>query len=102
MPSSVRQVPVRLHAYLAPPATQLSGGQQQRVALARALVMQPALLLADEPTGNLDTVSADAVFALLRDISRNQGMAVLYVTHNAALASRCDRIINVVDGLIVG
>lgn len=93
---------VGLHAYLAQPATQLSGGQQQRVALARALAMQPALLLADEPTGNLDTVSADAVFALLRDISRNAGMAVLFVTHNEALASRCDRTINVVDGLIVG
>jgi lipoprotein-releasing system ATP-binding protein len=59
------------------------------------------LLLADEPTGNLDSVSADAVFALLREIGRREGMAVLFVTHNAALASRCDRTINVVDGLIV-
>ena len=92
---------VGLLPYLAQPANRLSGGQQQRVALARALAMQPALLLADEPTGNLDTASADSVFALLREIGRREGMAVLFVTHNAALASRCDRTINVVDGLIV-
>ena len=79
-------------------AVHLSGGQQQRVALARALVMGPRLLLADEPTGNLDSHSADAVFELLRRINREQAMAVLFVTHNAALAARCDRVIRVVDG----
>ncbi len=81
-------------------AGHLSGGQQQRVALARALVMHPQLLLADEPTGNLDSKSADAVFDLLRQVSQAEGTAVLFVTHNAALSSRCDRIIQVVDGKI--
>jgi lipoprotein-releasing system ATP-binding protein len=79
----------------------LSGGQQQRVAVARALAMQPALLLADEPTGNLDSKSADTVFELLQSVSRDHGMAVLFVTHNAALAARCNRTIQVVDGAIL-
>jgi len=83
------------------PAGRLSGGQQQRVAVARALAMNPALLLADEPTGNLDTHSADVVFGLLRDVSREQGTGVLFVTHNPALAQRCDSILQVVDGRIV-
>jgi lipoprotein-releasing system ATP-binding protein len=83
------------------PAGHLSGGQQQRVAVARALAMNPALLLADEPTGNLDTQSADAVFALLRAVNREHGTAILFVTHNAALAARCDAIVRVVDGRIV-
>lgn len=76
----------------------MSGGQQQRVAVARALAMNPALLLADEPTGNLDTKSADAVFNLLRRVSREQGTAVLFVTHNPEMAARCDKTIQVVDG----
>jgi lipoprotein-releasing system ATP-binding protein len=80
--------------------TQLSGGQQQRVAIARALAMDPPLLLADEPTGNLDTRAADAAFELLRKANRERGMAILFVTHNPALAERCDRTIQVVDGLI--
>jgi lipoprotein-releasing system ATP-binding protein len=82
-------------------ANRLSGGQQQRVALARALAMRPALLLADEPTGNLDTKSADAVFELLRQVNREHGMTVLFVTHNAELAQRCDRIIHVIDGQVI-
>lgn len=81
-------------------AGNMSGGQQQRVSLARALAMNPALLLADEPTGNLDTKSADAVFALLRRINQEQGTTVLLVTHNPELGSRCDKTIQVVDGLI--
>ncbi|MCE2783210.1 ABC transporter ATP-binding protein [Limnohabitans sp.] len=76
------------------------GGQQQRVSLARALAMKPALLLADEPTGNLDTKSADAVFALLRRINQEQGTTVLLVTHNPELGKRCDKTIQVVDGQI--
>ncbi len=82
------------------PASRLSGGQQQRVSVARALAMNPALLLADEPTGNLDTKSADAVFDLLRRVNREQGTSVLFVTHNPALAARCDKTIQVIDGLV--
>lgn len=82
------------------PAGSLSGGQQQRVAVARALGMQPALLLADEPTGNLDTKSADAVFDLFRQVNREHRTAVLFVTHNPQLAQRCDRTIEVIDGLV--
>ena len=79
----------------------MSGGQQQRVAVARALAMNPALLLADEPTGNLDTKSADAVFELLRRVSTEQGTSVLFVTHNPELAECCDKTIQVVDGQVV-
>ncbi|MEO6210762.1 MAG: ABC transporter ATP-binding protein [Gemmatimonadaceae bacterium] len=80
---------------------QLSGGQEQRVAVARALAMNPALVLADEPTGNLDTTSADAVFHLLRKVNSDEGTTILFVTHNPLLAARCDRTIDVVDGRIV-
>jgi len=83
------------------PSGSMSGGQQQRVAVARALAMSPALLLADEPTGNLDTKSADAVFDLLRRVSREQGTSVLFVTHNPELAERCDKTIQVVDGRVL-
>lgn len=81
-------------------AGNLSGGQQQRVAVARALAMNPALLLADEPTGNLDTKSADDVFELLRSFNREHGTTVLFVTHNEKLALRCDRTISVIDGMV--
>jgi lipoprotein-releasing system ATP-binding protein len=81
-------------------ANNMSGGQQQRVAVARALAMNPDLVLADEPTGNLDTKSADSVFELMRDVNRASGTSFLLVTHNLDLARRCDRIIEVVDGRI--
>jgi lipoprotein-releasing system ATP-binding protein len=81
-------------------ATDLSGGQQQRVAIARALVMSPALVLADEPTGNLDTRTADEVFDLLRLINEEERTAFLVVTHDSRLAARCDRIVELVDGRI--
>jgi len=80
--------------------TRLSGGQQQRVAIARALVKRPPLLLADEPTGNLDTETADDVFRLLRRKSREQNIACVLVTHDPGLAERCDRIIRLVDGRV--
>ncbi|ATD66560.1 ABC transporter ATP-binding protein [Luteimonas chenhongjianii] len=80
---------------------QLSGGQQQRVAIARALVTRPALLLADEPTGNLDTKTAADVFELLRRFNAQYGCAVLVVTHDPRLSETCDRTINLVDGEIV-
>jgi len=81
--------------------TQLSGGQQQRVAVARALVAHPTLVLADEPTGNLDTHSSDEIFALLRGFAADQQTTFLVVTHDPRLADRCDRIVRLVDGRIV-
>ena len=79
---------------------QLSGGQQQRVAVARALVTQPALLLADEPTGNLDSQSAAEVFALFRKFNREFGCAVLLVTHDPRLSEQCGRTVTLADGNI--
>ena len=81
-------------------ATNMSGGQQQRVAVARSLAMNPSLLLADEPTGNLDTQSAQVVFDLLREVNRSHGTAVLLVTHNHGLAEQCGRLIEIVDGRV--
>jgi lipoprotein-releasing system ATP-binding protein len=80
---------------------ELSGGQQQRVAIARALITRPALLLADEPTGNLDTRTAAGVFELFRRFNVEYGCAVLVVTHDPLLSASCDRTIQLVDGAIV-
>ncbi|MEK9803334.1 MAG: ATP-binding cassette domain-containing protein, partial [Curvibacter sp.] len=79
---------------------ELSGGMQQRVAIARSLIMDPALVLADEPTGNLDTASSDEVFALLRRMHAERGISFVVVTHDPRLAARCDRIVELVDGRI--
>lgn len=81
-------------------ASKLSGGQQQRVAIARALAMNPSLVLADEPTGNLDTHTADDIFALLREVNVREQTTFLVVTHDPRLAGRCDRIVELVDGRI--
>jgi lipoprotein-releasing system ATP-binding protein len=81
--------------------SRLSGGQQQRVAIARSLTMNPSLVLADEPTGNLDTHTADDIFALLREVNVREQTTFLIVTHDPRLAARCDRIIELVDGSIV-
>ncbi len=81
---------------------QLSGGQQQRVAIARALVNAPALLLADEPTGELDTRTATAVLELLERFNRERGQTIVVVTHNPAVWSRCDTVISLSDGRITG
>jgi putative ABC transport system ATP-binding protein len=78
--------------------TQLSGGQQQRVAVARALVNNPSLVLADEPTGNLDTKSGEEVIKLLKGISRDENVTIVMVTHNPEITRRCDRVIHIKDG----
>jgi len=80
---------------------ELSGGEQQRVALARALVGEPAVLLADEPTGNLDSKTGEEVFELLRQMNQTRGLTCVCVTHNEALASRSDRILRMLDGRMV-
>jgi len=79
----------------------LSGGEQQRVAVARALVMRPALLLADEPTGDLDEATADALHALLRDMHRDFGLTSIIATHNPRLAAQCDRTLRLQEGRLV-
>lgn len=81
--------------------TQLSGGQQQRVAIARALANNPPLLLADEPTGNLDTASSESVLRALETIRRTSGTTIVLVTHDRNLAARADRTLTLVDGQIV-
>lgn len=77
---------------------QLSGGEQQRIAIARALANRPALLIADEPTGNLDPCTAETVFNTLQDLALNQNLALLMATHNLDLSSQMDRVIEIADG----
>ena len=82
-------------------ATQLSGGEQQRVAVARALANQPAIILADEPTGNMDVKNSGIVFDLLTRLAKENGQAVVLVTHNPDIANRCDEIKPMRDGEFV-
>jgi lipoprotein-releasing system ATP-binding protein len=91
---------VGLSAALNKRPSELSGGMQQRVAIARALVMNPPLVLADEPTGNLDTASSDEVFVLLRRMHAERGTSFVVVTHDPRLGARCDRLVELVDGKI--
>jgi len=80
---------------------ELSGGEQQRVAIARALSRSPRLLLADEPTGNLDSKTSDEIYLLLERLHRDRGLTMVVVTHSQSLAVRMDRMVHMEDGLLV-
>ena len=92
---------VGLSGRLAHTPDELSGGERQRIAIARALVFKPPLLLADEPTGNLDSATGEEIFVLLDDLNRELGATIMLVTHNETATAHCDRILTLRDGRIV-
>jgi len=79
----------------------MSGGERQRVAIARALVMEPSLILADEPTGNLDQKVGTEIMSLLFELNREQGATIVLITHDMAIAQKCPRVVSIRDGKIV-
>ena len=81
--------------------SELSGGEQQRVALARAIISEPKIVLADEPTGNLDTKSSEAVLTLLRQLNKDLGQTIVMITHNPDAAAYRDRVLHMRDGMVV-
>ena len=81
---------------------ELSGGEQQRVAVARALALEPQLLLADEPTGNLDTQTGEEIFAMMKNLNKQRGITIVLVTHNEKLSAQADRTVRMVDGKLEG
>jgi len=87
----------RIHHHI----NQLSGGQQQRVAIARALVNKPALILADEPTGNLDSVTSDKIMSILNEVNRNENITILLITHDSKIAQKTQRQLHLLDGKLV-
>jgi len=91
---------MEMDSFATKPSSKLSGGQQQRVAIARALINDPAILMADEPTGNLDSANSEIVFEIFRDLAK-KGNTIITVTHDSDFARRADRIIEIVDGSIV-
>ncbi|TFG35689.1 MAG: ATP-binding cassette domain-containing protein, partial [Nitrospirales bacterium] len=80
---------------------ELSGGEQQRVAVARALILEPKVVLADEPTGNLDTTTGEELFNIFIELNKGKGITFVIVTHNESLSGRCHRILKMVDGELV-
>lgn len=82
-------------------ASRISGGQQQRVAIARALINKPAIILGDEPTGNLDSKNTDVVFGIFRELTKEKGQTIVTVTHDDTFAAKCDRIIEFSDGKVI-